>query len=275
MGNKFEATLINLTPILVSLLFGMFCAFLLLTSSVEIYGITPFPESVAGAFGNAFYFVILVGVGATLIYLLLKRKSRKLIAWITGFALTTAVFMLSIIYMFAAFSRFAIPSMEALILILSLFITALADYAIFRKHGKICDLVVLFLGGALGTFLGFSIPSLSAILILGFLAVYDVFAVYHGPVGKIARSGLDQLRGLSFSFKNIQMGLGDLTFYSMLSGSMLVNPDFGYISCLASIIGILFGCLLAFKMLERKGMFPGLPFPVLFGLTAGLLVSLI
>ena len=275
MGNKFEATLINLTPILVSLLFGMFCAFLLLTSPVEIYEITPFPESVAGAFGNAFYFVILVGVGATLIYLLLKRKSRKLIAWITGFALTTAVFMLSIIYIFAAFSRFAIPSMEVLTLTLSLFITALADYAIFRKHSKICDLVVLFLGGALGTFLGFSIPSLSAILILGFLAVYDVFAVYHGPVGKIARSGLDQLRGLSFSFKNIQMGLGDLTFYSMLSGSMLVNPDFGYISCLASIIGILFGCLLAFKMLERKGMFPGLPLPVLFGLTAGLLVSLI
>ena len=269
MSSKFRTGLINLAPILVSLVFGVLCAFLILTSSVEIYGITPFPESVAGAFGNAFYFVILVGVGATLIYLLLKRKSRKLIAWITGFALITAVFMLSIIYMFAAFSRFAIPSMEVLILILSLFITALADYAIFRKHGKICDLVVLFLGGALGTFLGFSIPTLSAILILGFLAVYDVFAVYHGPVGKIARSGLDQLRGLSFSFKDIQMGLGDLTFYSMLSGHMLLY--FGLLPCLASIIGILLGCLLAFKMLEKKGMFPGLPLPVLFGLMAGLL----
>jgi hypothetical protein len=247
----------------------MFCAFLLLTPSVEIYGITPFPEDVAGAFGNAFYFVILVGVGATLIYLLLKRKNRKLITLITGSVLTIAVFMLSMIYMFAAFSRFAIPSLEALILILSLFITALADYAIFRKHGKICDLVVLFLGGALGTFLGVSIPTLSAILILGFLAIYDVFAVYHGPVGKIARSGLDQLRGLSFSFKDIQMGLGDLTFYSMLSGHMLLY--FGLLPCLASIIGILLGCLLAFKMLEKKGMFPGLPLPVLFGLMAGLL----
>jgi len=275
LSSKFRTGLINLAPILVSLVFGVLCAFLILTSSVEIYGITPFPESIVGSFGNAFYFVILVGVGASLLYLLLKWKNRRLIAWITGFALTTAVFMLSIIYIFAAFSRFVIPSMEVLTLILSLFITALADYAIFRKHGKICDLVVLFLGGALGTFLGFSIPTLSAILILGFLAVYDVFAVYHGPVGKIARSGLDQLQGLSFSFRDIQMGLGDLTFYSMLSGSMLVNPDFGYISCLASIIGILFGCLLGFKMLEKKGMFPGLPLPVLFGLTAGILVSLI
>jgi len=272
LSSKFKTGLINLAPILVSLLFGVFCAFLIVTSPLEIYGITPFPEGTVGSFGNAFYFVILVGVGASILYLLLKWKNLRLIVWITGFVLTVAVFMLSIIYIFAAFSRFIIPSMEVLTLILSLFITALADYAIYRKHSKICDLVVLFLGGALGTFLGVSIPTLSAILILGFLAVYDVFAVYHGPVGKIARSGLDQLRGLSFSFRDIQMGLGDLTFYSMLSGHMLVN--FGFISCLASIIGILFGCLLGFKMLERKGMFPGLPFPIFIGLTAGLLVSL-
>jgi hypothetical protein len=69
------------------------------------------------------------------------------------------------------------------------------------------------------------------------------------------------------------MGLGDLTFYSMLSGHMLIY--FGYISCIASMIGILAGCLLSFKMLEKKGMFPGLPFPIVLGLAAGLLASLI
>jgi len=269
LSGRFKVRLINLAPILASLLFGVFCAFLVLTSPTEIYGVTPFPESVYGSFGNAFYFVVLVGAGASLLYLLLKRKSRKLITLITGFALTTAVFMFSIIYLFAAFSRFLIPNMEALILILSLFITFLADFAIFRARSRACDLVVLGLGGALGTFLGASIPTLSAMLILGFLVAYDTFAVYHGPVGKIAHSGLDQLRGLSFSFKDVQMGLGDLTFYSMLSGHMLLN--FGLIPCIASIIGILFGCLLAFKMLERKGMFPGLPLPILFGLTASLL----
>jgi presenilin-like A22 family membrane protease len=240
---------------------------------MEIYGITPFPEDVAGAFGNAFYFVILIGAGATFIYLLLKRKSRKLITVITSFVLTTAIFMLSTIYLVAAFSRFAIPSLEVLILTLSLFITALASFTVFRARSGARNLVVLCLGGALGTFLGVSIPTLSTILILGFLAIYDVFAVYHGPVGKIAHSGLDQLRGLSFSFKDIQMGLGDLTFYSMLSGHMLLY--FGLVQCIASIIGILLGCLLAFKILERKGMFPGLPFPIMFGLTAALLASLL
>ena len=273
MNIKFKAGLIHLTPILASLLFGVLCALLISTSQLKIYQVTPFTESVSGSFGNACYFVVLVGVGASLLYLLLKRKNHKLVTLITGFALTTAVFMLSIIYLSATFSMFAIPQIEGLILILilSLLITFTVDFVIFRRRNRTCDLVVLCLGGALGTFLGISIPTLSAILILVFLAIYDVFAVYRGPVGKIAHSGLEQLRGLSFSFKDVQMGLGDLTFYSMLSGHMLLN--FGFIPCLASITGILFGCLLAFKMLERKGMFPGLPFPVALGLIP-LIISL-
>jgi presenilin-like A22 family membrane protease len=268
----FKAKLIHLTPILTSLLFGVLCAVLLLTSSIETYTITPFSEDIFGSLGNASYFVVLVGIGATLLYFLLKRRSHKLIMLITGFALTTAVFMLSFIYLFAAFSRFSIPHIESLILISALTITILVGFAIFRTR-RFCNLIVLCLGGALGTFLAASIPTLSAILILCFLAVYDAFAVYRGPVGKIALDGLEHLRGLSFSFQDIQMGLGDLTFYSLLSGHMLLN--FGLISCVASIIGILFGCLLAFKMLERKGMFPGLPFPILFGLTASLLTSIL
>jgi len=269
LNDMFKAKLIHLTPILASLLFGVLCAFLLLTSSVETYIITPFSEDIFGSVGNASYFVILVGVGASLIYFLLKRKSHKLIMLITGITLTAAVFMLSFIYLLAAFGGFSIPHIETLILTSSLTMAILVGFTIFRTRSRLSDLIVLCIGGALGTFLAASIPTLSTILILCFLAVYDAFAVYHGPVGKIALDGLEQLPGLSFSFQDIQMGLGDLTFYSLLSSHMLLY--FGFISCVASIAGILLGCLLAFKMLERKGMFPGLPFPILFGLTASLL----
>ena len=60
------------------------------------------------------------------------------------------------------------------------------------------------------------------------------------------------------------MGLGDLTFYSMLTGLVLATA--GPVFCAASAIGVLVGVLLVFKMLEKRGMFPGLPFPVLLGL---------
>ncbi len=265
MNSNFKTRAIHLTPILTSLAFGVLCAHLLSTTQTEYYKITPFQEG-AGSFGNALYFVVLVSIGATVLYLLLKRKSIRLVVLITGFALTTAVFMLSVIYLNAILLVFNVSSADnaASILIPSFAITILVDFAVFRTRNKICDFAVLLLGGALGAFLGNSIPTLSATLILGFLAVYDVFAVCHGPVGKIAHSGLEHLRGLSFSFKDLQMGLGDITFYSMLIGKVLI--DAGPIFCVASTAGVLVGVFLAFKMLEKKGMFPGLPFPIAFGL---------
>ena len=263
MTKEFKTELINLAPVIASLLFGITCAYLLLISQTGIFEVTIFPEG-PGSFGNAVYFVVLVAIGAFILYVLLKRKSRRLISLITGFALATAVFMLSLIYILALFSLFNMPYADATSLALSILTTILACLAIYRTKSNIASLIVVFLGGALGTFLGFAIPTLSTILILTFLAVYDAFAVYYGPVGKIARNGLEQLRGLSYSFKNVQMGLGDLTFYSMLTSRVLF--DAGALFCLASASGVLIGVALAFKMLEKKGMFPGLPFPTALGL---------
>jgi presenilin-like A22 family membrane protease len=259
----------HLVPVLASLVFGLVCASLLSMSSFEQYQITPFSETTfgfLGSFGNAFYFVLLAGVGATIMYMLLRRNKRRIITVITGFALTVAVFMVSAVYLFAAISEFPIPYGDALTLVVSIFLTVAADYIIF-KDNRFSSLVVLGIGGALGTFLGFSLPTASTIIILCVLAVYDTYAVYRGSLGKIAQNGLDQLRGLSYSFKDVQVGLGDLTFYSMLSGHMFLT--FGLVPCLASTAGILVGCSVSFRIVEKKGVFPGLPFPIFLGLVAG------
>jgi len=265
LKDEFKTEPIQLLPVLGSLAFGIVCAYLVLASNISLFAVTPFPEG-PESFINALYFVILAGIGATLLYLLIKRKKLRAISLITGFALTAAILMLSIFYLSAVFSLLAVSSTTALILTLAVAtsVTTLADFAIFKVQGRISNLVILLLGGALGAFLGISIPIISAVLILAFLAIYDVFAVYRGPVGKIAQSGLDQLRGLSFSFRDVQMGLGDLTFYSMLTAIVLTNA--GLIFCAVSAIGIIAGVLLVLKMLEKRGMFPGLPFPVFLGL---------
>jgi len=272
LAEKFDVQIVYLVPILASLLFGLGCAYLLKTQPVPPINVTPFPEdTTSGLFGNALYFVILIAVSATVFYILLKRKNRKLITLLIAFALTTASLLLSVIYLSVIFAYF--PSLEILVLPLSIVITIIFDLAIFKLGSKARNTAVICLGGALGVFFGNFIPFLSAVLILAFLAVYDVFAVYYGPVGKIAHLGLDQLQGLSYSFKDVQMGLGDLVFYSMLSGSMLFN--FGLISWLVSLVGILGGSFLTFAMLEKKGIFPGLPLPILLGLVGGLIASFI
>jgi presenilin-like A22 family membrane protease len=266
---------VRLLPVLLSLLFGLGCSFLLSASSFGPLQVTPFSESslgVLGSLANAVYFAVLAGVGATVLYFLLKRSKLRLITVLIGFALTAAAFMLSLVYFSAGLSGFLIPYAGLIVLVASLLVTMGVDYAIFGAR-RFSAVAVLGIGAGLGAFLGFSLPTPSTILILCALAVYDVYAVYRGSVGKIAREGIDELRGLSFSFRDFQMGLGDLTFYCMLSGHMFLY--FSFVACLASMLGILIGCLVSFFMLERREMFPGLPFPIFLGLAAGFMTMLL
>ena len=274
MTEKVSGQLVYLVPVLASLLFGLGCAYLLIAQPLPPMNVTPFPEETASApLGNAFYFVILIALSATVFYVLLKRKSRKLIFALIALALTTASLLLSIIYLSAIFAY--VPDLEFLVLPLSILVTVIFDLAIFRLGSKARNLAVVLLGGGLGVFFSASIPFLSAVMILVFLAIYDVFAVYYGPVGKIAHSGLDQLQGLSYSFKDVQMGLGDLVFYSMLVGSILFEFQPTLLPCLVALIGITVGSFLTLIMLEKKGIFPGLPFPIVLGLAGGILASLV
>ena len=235
--------------------------------------------------GNALYFVILVGISATVMYLLLKRRSHRIIKGLIVLAMTAASMLLSLFYLNVLLSYVPALNNLAILVALSILITVLFDLAIFRLGSLARNVAVVGVGGALGIFFGFAIPLWSAVLILAFLAVYDVFAVYKGPVGKIAQSqdgrGLEQLQGLSYSFKDIEMGLGDLVFYSMLTGSILFyfsrlySFPFGFLPCLFSVVGILAGSIVTFFMLERKGIFPGLPFPIAMGLAFGLIMGLV
>lgn len=265
MNEKFRAEPAHLTPILVSLFVGFLCTVLIIESQTNLYQVVPFSEGI-GSLGNGLYFVILAAVGAFLLYLLARRNRLRVIAVITGFAITAATLLVSAVYLNALFSIYYVPYDTFLIIVVPLALTVLADYEVFRGKGIGNVLTLLLLGGSLGAFLGATIPTLSAIVILSFLAIYDVYAVFKGPVGKIAAGGLEQLRGLSVSFKDVQIGLGDLTFYAMLT-SLVLFATASPIFYAASLTGVIIGAFLAFKLLEKKGMFPGLPFSVALGLT--------
>ena len=271
---KFKARAVYLLPVLASILFGMLCATLLLKptpSSPPVYPVTPISQtSSEGPLFNALYFLIIVAAGATLMYLLIRYRSRRTISFLTGFALTAAFLLLGFIYFYTLLSQFS--DYLPIVIVLSVLIAVLGDLAIFRFGGKLSDAVVLGLGGALGVFLGANLNVYTSVLILVCLALFDIYAVYRGPIGKIATSGMDQLKGLSFSFKEIQMGLGDLVFYSVLTGTMFIN--YSLTACLFSVAGILIGSYLTFLALERREVFPGLPLPLGLGIVLGVLAGI-
>jgi presenilin-like A22 family membrane protease len=273
--DKFKFQIIYLVPILASLIFGLGCAYLLAPQETGGIQAVPISGDTPGAsIGNGLYFVILIALAATVFYVLIKRKNKRVIKGLIVLSMTTASLLLSVVYLLAFFPYF--DGVYYVIAAVAVAITVLFDLAIFRSGSASRNVVVICLGGALGIFFAKYVPMSSAIVLLVFLAVYDVIAVYKGPVGKIANSsGLDMLQGLSFSFKDIQMGLGDLVFYSMLMGVMVFSFPQNILPTVVAVIGILMGSIITFFALEKKGIFPGLPFPIMLGLGAGLLTALL
>ncbi len=267
---EFKASLIYVVPIFASLLVSILCAFLIAESEVELTSVTVLPETGYGPLFNATIFVVAAGFGATLIYFLLKRGVLRFIRLILGTAFSVLTFSLVVLYSELLLAIIGVEVSLAMILFLAFVATAFVVLEVFLRKGRFYEIILLVLGGATGTLLGASIPMFSAVLILLLLAVYDVIAVFRGPVGKIAAKGLEHLPGASFSFKNIHVGLGDLTFYSMLVSRVFLS--FGWEVCVAATLGVLLGSFLSFKMVEKKGVFPGLPFSVLFGLLASFIV---
>jgi presenilin-like A22 family membrane protease len=273
--DKFKFQIIYLVPILASLIFGLGCAYLLAPQETGGIQAVPIPGDTPGAsIGNGLYFVILIALAASVFYVLIKRKNKRVIKGLIVLSMTTASLLLSVVYLLALFPYF--DGVYYVIAAAAVAITVLFDLAIFRLGSVSRNVVVVCLGGALGIFFAKYVPLSSAIVLLVFLAVYDVIAVYKGPVGKIANSsGLDMLQGLSFTFKDIQMGLGDLVFYSMMMGVMVFSFPQSILPTVTVVVGILGGSIITFFALEKKGIFPGLPFPIMLGLGAGLLTALL
>ena len=270
---SFKASPIYLVPIVLSIFVGIFCSLLFIAANTNIGYITIMPESLSGSAWNAVYFVILIAAGAYFMYFLLKKKFHFGIRLLIGIAILVVTFMLSILYLDSFLVIINLEISPWLLLVASAITTGVAVYLTFSRVKIAHDIVVLLVGGGLGAFLGLTIPTLSAIFILLLLAVYDVIAVYYGPVGKIASHGLEKLPGISLSFKDVHVGLGDLTFYSMLVSHALIY--FGEKACIFSAVGVLLGSFVAFKLLEKRGMFPGLPVPIGLGLALMFLSSLI
>jgi len=273
--DKFKFEIVYLLPILASLIFGLGCAYLLAPQETGGISVAPISgESPVAPVGNALYFVVLIAAAAAFFYVLIKRKNIRVIKGLIVLSMTTASMLLSVVYLLALFPYF--DGVYYFIVTIAVAVTILFDLAIFRLGSIPRNVAVICVGGALGIFFAKFIPLSSAIVLLVFLAVYDVIAVYKGPVGKIAQSsGLDMLQGLSFSFKDIQMGLGDLVFYSMMMGTMYFSFLPSILPTITTVVAILAGSIVTFFALEKKGIFPGLPFPIMLGLAAGLITALL
>jgi presenilin-like A22 family membrane protease len=274
MTMHFKATPRQIIPVLVALVLSGILTFGLQASKTQVAAITVFPETPSGATLNASIFVVMMAVAATLIYLLVRYKRKRMVKYlITGAMLFVAFFLLN------WYSELYATQLSPIIDVygygwvgLTGLLSVLLLVGLHRGPESTRLLSVTIIGSLTGTFLGASIPTMTAIVLLVALAVYDLISVYRGPIGKIAEmADLEEFKGAVLTVGDLTIGMGDLVFYSMLVSNAMIN--FGALAYLGGFAGVLIGSFLGFKMLERREVFPGLPFAICFGLAAMIILG--
>ena len=267
MSKKFKAKPQLLIPEALSVLLAGALTYSLQASNAPIIPITIFPETTSGVTLNAGIFVVLMAAMGTLMYLFIKYGLKRIVRYLINLALFALVFFLFTWYG-ALYSNVLPPALTAELwpwIAISLAGAIVLGLLIFKSKGVTHLAAIVVVGGMTGTFLGVSIPMLTAIVLLLALAAYDLFAVYKGPIGKMAQStDLEEFTGAVFTYGDLTVGMGDMVFYSMLASISMIN--FGPLPFVAAAVGVVFGAYLGFKMLEGRDMFPGLPFAVVIGL---------
>lgn len=231
--------------------------------------VTPFSgASFANASLNAVIFVLALGASATVMVFLIRRGRMKFIRRMIKAALVLVSFAVAFWY-----SASLLSVDVSLLLVLSVGVSVLIALTVFGKGRGRQLFGVVALSALTGVFLGYSIPLVTALVLVGALVIYDIVAVFRGPVGALAKSvGAGDLPGAMYSSGELTIGMGDLVFYSLVATTALAN--FTFLSFVGAAVGILAGTYLGFRALSRFEMFPGLPFSLLLGV-AGMLLPVL
>ncbi len=274
--DRFEPSFGHLYPVILSLAITGALGYPLASQGAQSPSSLPFQgDTFSGASLNALLFVVALGASATVMFLLVRRGRTGFLRKMIKVALVIVCFSVAIWYgslLFQVFGGPPDPGGSYLLFAVSAVVASVLGIMVFGK-GKSRQLIGATLVSALtGLFLGASIPFLTALILAGALVVYDVVAVFKGPIGALAKTmEVGDLPGAVFNYRDLSIGMGDLVFYSLVATTALWH--YGVVQFLAAGVGILVGAFLGFKALRKYEMFPGLPFALILGV-AGLLLSI-
>jgi hypothetical protein len=281
-----------------------------ITSSVSIPNSTPQFVSPVGSTVSAGLILALLFVGANVVVIgflafLYRRKKMKLFSLLISLFLIFNVTELYFTFVSGLSSWIPIGASFA-----ALVITVLAAY---RGSALITNAIALVLALELGSCFPVLLQAPLNWIIPAVYAVFDVYAVYYGRMGKLVRdvardedqrqnggsplpptTGITQSVNVSSSgnpapsgrlskwpdfgllsirLSDIEIGMADIAFYTMVPAvALLLDRVIAFFVVMAAVdVGI----LLSFTVFRKREISPGLPVPILLGLGALLVVSLI
>lgn len=261
--------------LLVSMIGACLLGIIVFLSGSRLYA-EPFSEAIGGfgaAIANAILFVILATVGAVFVIILLKYGRENLLRYILIGAFLFIGIVVIAYFGYMLLLVVEIDALLAVVILIAFISTASLAFIMVEPENRMKNAGLLIFGSGIGAFLGVVLPIWTSILLLIALSIYDYFSVKKGPIRKIVEltdDSPEKLGALAVSTGEWDIGLGDVAFYCMMTVLAVVN--FGFLPTLFTVIGVIAGFRITLRLLEKRGLMPGLPIPVSLGLL-GLLIG--
>ncbi|MFX1530983.1 MAG: hypothetical protein ACFFBC_07720 [Promethearchaeota archaeon] len=288
---RIKRTLYPVPIILVVLISGILAYLTYVEAGVQIDG-GYFSESEYGAIGgiiNGIIYTLLAGFSAFVIIYIIKKKGVGSLIYIFGIGFGMVIFFqtwfFGEIILFLSFSNY--PKLYYIFDVELIFLTAVYTiFIIYRyftsKSIKLKNFIVLYIGLLIGASMGVLMPLWTTLAILIGISLWDIFAVLykHGPIKQLidivsydnnsdfSEAELkEKIKSGEYTYdtSKLEIGIGDLAFYSMLTSSALVQTNNLIIMILTSI-AIIIGTGITIMGLQRNKILPGLPISIFLGI---------
>jgi hypothetical protein len=155
----------------------------------------------------------------------------------------------------------------------------------YADRQRVHNIVVVIFGVLIGSYLPLVIGTWTALVILMGFSLYDIYSVRHGPIKEMMQQvdpagSTGDLQGIDLDDITIDIGIGDLAFYSMLTSITLISAEWGgpalaavmsnpflyFIPFAAAVVGVLIGAWISFELVKKNKILPGLPMSIFIGI---------
>ncbi|MBY8987009.1 MAG: hypothetical protein KGD61_01025 [Candidatus Lokiarchaeota archaeon] len=268
-----------------------------------------FPEDEFGALGvvlNGVIFTVIAAISAFAIIFLMRRFGMGVLKYIFGLSFGFVSFFITLMFLdviiFLIFVQFPETTfvLKLYFLFTNIYIPLFTAVLVFlliynyftSKSIKTKNSIVLYISFLVSASMSIILPFWSTLAILIGISLWDIFAVLYkrGPIKEMieimsddddesdtseaeVKEKIKSGEGV-YDTSKLEIGIGDLAFYSLLTSSVLLFTN-NIIIVILTTVAILIGTGITISGLKRNKILPGLPISIFMGIGTFLICQLI
>ena len=220
-----------------------------------------------GSLSNAVILVLAVFATTLLAIWLIRNRRVRIFTSIVYVGTSLALFLLTLLTSVDVTANY-MSAYPSLYLSLALSAGAVLLFLLSARTKRLillAPLVTGLLSAEVGSYFASAIPLYTALLLPLVFSVYDVYAVFRGPLRQLVTiAPKEVLTAVTSQLGEFSIGTGDTIFYSMLPALALYQFNLVYALC--TLVAVDIGVVATLHLLSKSRLLPGLPIPMALGL---------